>query len=181
MLTLEGPQLSKILPARLRAYPSEVIMEGTMRDPEQVNMVAQPSSSGDDSHDEDDQSLALQLLHRGTSVLISGNQRTKQSLVGLKGVVKKAVGLGGWHWLRLSSGEEVRLQRNALTVLEPPTGQESVRLQLHFNGCCCFTVIFIRPLRCSYDLQDFSEEEENAANQQGTKDTSLSCLERAAV
>jgi hypothetical protein len=103
------------------------MMEVEMGDPERVNMVPQASSSGDDSHDEDDQSLALQLLHRGTSVLISGNQRTKQSLVGLKGVVKKAVGLGGWHWLRLSSGEEVRLQRNALTVLEPPTGQESVR------------------------------------------------------
>lgn len=87
-----------------------------------------PSSSGDDSHDEDDGTMALQLLHRGTSVLISGNQRTKQALVGLKGRVRKAVGLGGWHWLRLSSGEEVRLQRNALTVLEPPTGhQESVR------------------------------------------------------
>lgn len=95
---------------------------------EHAAMRQQPSSSGDDSHDDDDQSMALQLLHRGTSVLISGNQRTKQALVGLKGRVRKAVGLGGWHWLRLSSGEEVRLQRNALTVLEPPTGQqESVR------------------------------------------------------
>lgn len=99
-----------------------------MDDQGQPSMRPMPSSSGDDSHDEDEGSMALQLLHRGTSVLISGNQRTKQALVGLKGRVRKAVGLGGWHWLRLSSGEEVRLQRNALTVLEPPTGhQESVR------------------------------------------------------
>jgi hypothetical protein len=30
---------------------------------------------------------------------VTGNNRTKSSLVGLTGVVKKAVGLGGWHWL----------------------------------------------------------------------------------
>ncbi len=30
---------------------------------------------------------------------MTGNNRTKSSLVGLTGVVKKAVGLGGWHWL----------------------------------------------------------------------------------
>ena len=41
--------------------------------------------------------------------------------------VKKSVGLGGWHWLLLKdSGEEVRLQRNALQVISLPTGQESV-------------------------------------------------------
>ena len=57
-------------------------------------------------------------------VLVTGNNRTKRSLVGLKGVVKKAVGLGGWHWLVLSDGSEVRLQRNALQVLEQPTGDE---------------------------------------------------------
>lgn len=55
----------------------------------------------------------------------TGNNRTKNKLVGLKGVVKKAVGLGGWHWLVLSDGSHVRLQRNALTVLEQPTGEES--------------------------------------------------------
>jgi hypothetical protein len=59
-----------------------------------------------------------------TQVVISGNNRTKGKLIGLKGVVKKAVGLGGWHWLALSNGQEVRLQRNALTVLEHPTGDE---------------------------------------------------------
>jgi hypothetical protein len=63
-------------------------------------------------------------LPRRTKVLISGNNRTKGKLVGLKGIVKKAVGLGGWHWLVLSNGQEVRLQRNALTVLEHPSGDE---------------------------------------------------------
>ncbi|KAK8533125.1 hypothetical protein V6N13_046292 [Hibiscus sabdariffa] len=53
-----------------------------------------------------------------------GNNRTKSVLVGLQGVVKKAVGLGGWHWLVLKNGVEVKLQRNALGVLEHPTGNE---------------------------------------------------------
>jgi len=66
----------------------------------------------------------LPLLHRHTKVRVSGNNRTKGSLVGLTGVVKKAVGLGGWHWLVLSNGQEVRLQRNALSVIQHPTGLE---------------------------------------------------------
>lgn len=122
----EIPDLESHLITRL--VPTTTGPNKMMDDQGQPSMRPMPSSSGDDSHDEDEGSMALQLLHRGTSVLISGNQRTKQALVGLKGRVRKAVGLGGWHWLRLSSGEEVRLQRNALTVLEPPTGhQESVR------------------------------------------------------
>jgi hypothetical protein len=32
----------------------------------------------------------------------------------------QAVGLGGWHWLTLQDGTEVRLQRNALAVLDNP-------------------------------------------------------------
>lgn len=32
-------------------------------------------------------------------VRVTGNNRTKSSLIGLTGVVKKSVGLGGWHWL----------------------------------------------------------------------------------
>ena len=55
---------------------------------------------------------------------MTGNNRTKTSLIGLEGVVKKAVGLGGWHWLRLSTGAECRLQRNALAVVAHPTGLE---------------------------------------------------------
>jgi hypothetical protein len=39
------------------------------------------------------------VLPRNTKVIVTGNNRTKSVLVGLQGVVKKAVGLGGWHWL----------------------------------------------------------------------------------
>lgn len=66
----------------------------------------------------------LAILPRHTKVIVTGNNRTKSVLVGLQGVVKKAVGLGGWHWLVLKNGVEVKLQRNALSVLEPPTGNE---------------------------------------------------------
>ncbi|KAJ8435113.1 hypothetical protein Cgig2_001988 [Carnegiea gigantea] len=66
----------------------------------------------------------LSVLPRHTKVVVTGNNRTKSVLVGLQGVVKKAVGLGGWHWLVLKNGIEVKLQRNALSVLEPPTGNE---------------------------------------------------------
>lgn len=66
----------------------------------------------------------LSVLPRHTKVIVTGNNRTKSVLVGLHGVVKKAVGLGGWHWLVLTNGLEVKLQRNALSVLEAPTGQE---------------------------------------------------------
>lgn len=45
----------------------------------------------------------LSVLPRHTKVIVTGNNRTKSVLVGLQGVVKKAVGLGGWHWLVLSS------------------------------------------------------------------------------
>ncbi|XP_076961137.1 uncharacterized protein LOC143637693 [Bidens hawaiensis] len=73
----------------------------------------------DESGDEE-----LSILPRHTKVIVTGNNRTKSVLVGLQGVVKKAVGLGGWHWLVLKNGIEVKLQRNALSVLEPPTGLE---------------------------------------------------------
>ncbi|KAD6453549.1 hypothetical protein R6Q59_015392 [Mikania micrantha] len=66
----------------------------------------------------------LSVLPRHTKVIVTGNNRTKSVLVGLQGIVKKAVGLGGWHWLVLKNGVEVKLQRNALSVLEPPTGHE---------------------------------------------------------
>eukprot|EP00250_Pteridium_aquilinum_P017275 c23542_g1_i2 orf=670-1407(+) len=73
------------------------------------------------SGDEDEE---LAVLPRHTKVIVTGNNRTKSVLVGLQGVVKKAVGLGGWHWLVLTNGVEVKLQRNALSVLEAPTGLE---------------------------------------------------------
>ncbi|GFQ04226.1 hypothetical protein PHJA_002566500 [Phtheirospermum japonicum] len=79
---------------------------------------SQLQSCGDSSEEE------LSVLPRHTKVVVTGNNRTKSVLVGLQGVVKKAVGLGGWHWLVLTNGIEVKLQRNALSVLEAPTGNE---------------------------------------------------------
>ncbi|KAJ6808393.1 uncharacterized protein M6B38_166795 [Iris pallida] len=75
-------------------------------------------SCGESSEEE------LTVLPRYTKVVVTGNNRTKSVLVGLQGVVKKAVGLGGWHWLVLTNGIEVKLQRNALSVIEAPTGLE---------------------------------------------------------
>uniref|UniRef100_A0A6N2MU14 Uncharacterized protein n=1 Tax=Salix viminalis TaxID=40686 RepID=A0A6N2MU14_SALVM len=57
-------------------------------------------SYGDSSEEE------LSVLPRHTKVVVTGNNRTKSVLVGLQGVVKKAVGLGGWHWLVLTNGIE---------------------------------------------------------------------------
>ncbi|KAK4274758.1 hypothetical protein QN277_017940 [Acacia crassicarpa] len=93
---------------------------------------SQLQSCGDSSEEE------LSVLPRHTKVVVTGNNRTKSVLVGLKGVVKKAVGLGGWHWLVLTNGVEVKLQRNALSVIEPPTGnEEDHELEFenaHWNG-----------------------------------------------
>ncbi|KAJ4966653.1 hypothetical protein NE237_018502 [Protea cynaroides] len=79
---------------------------------------SQLQSCGESSEEE------LSVLPRHTKVVVTGNNRTKSVLVGLQGVVKKAVGLGGWHWLVLTNGIEVKLQRNALSVIEAPTGHE---------------------------------------------------------
>lgn len=57
------------------------------------------TSSGSDNASQDEEDDGQALLLRHTKVTVIGNNRTKQSLVGLTGVVKKAVGLGGWHWL----------------------------------------------------------------------------------
>ncbi|KAF5186976.1 Histone deacetylase complex subunit [Thalictrum thalictroides] len=78
----------------------------------------------------------LSVLPRHTKVIVTGNNRTKSVLVGLQGVVKKAVGLGGWHWLVLKNGVEVKLQRNALSVLEPPTGDEVDDDEHEFDNSC---------------------------------------------
>ena len=61
------------------------------------------TSSGSDNASQDEEDDGQALLPRHTKVTVIGNNRTKQSLVGLTGVVKKAVGLGGWHWLVISS------------------------------------------------------------------------------
>ncbi|GMH13877.1 hypothetical protein Nepgr_015718 [Nepenthes gracilis] len=80
--------------------------------------LSQMHGGGESSEEE------LSVLPRHTKVVVTGNNRTKSVLVGLQGVVKKAVGLGGWHWLVLTNGIEVKLQRNALSVIEAPTGNE---------------------------------------------------------
>lgn len=54
----------------------------------------------------------LSVLPRHTKVIVTGNNRTKSVLVGLQGVVKKAVGLGGWHWL-------VRITVRKFTIFLP--------------------------------------------------------------
>ncbi|KAF3323341.1 Sin3 binding region of histone deacetylase complex subunit SAP30 [Carex littledalei] len=75
---------------------------------------------GGDSSEEE-----MAVLPKHTKVVVTGNNRTKSVLVGLHGVVKKAVGSGGWHWLVLTNGIEVKLQRNALCVIEAPSCPEA--------------------------------------------------------
>ncbi|GMJ15385.1 SAP30 FUNCTION-RELATED 2 [Hibiscus trionum] len=91
----------------------------------------QLQSCGDSGEEE------LSVLPRHTKVVVTGNNRTKSVLVGLQGVVKKAVGLGGWHWLVLTNGIEVKLQRNALSVIEAPTGNEEDDDDLEFRNMQC--------------------------------------------
>lgn len=89
-----------------------------------------------ESSDED-----LAVLPRHTKVIVTGNNRTKSVLVGLQGVVKKATGLGGWHWLVLKNGVEVKLQRNALSVLEAPSGNEDHRdIDCDNSSCGCLDI-----------------------------------------
>ena len=51
---------------------------------------------GSNSEEEDE---GLPILSRRTKVLVTGNARTRKALLGKTGVVEKATGLGGWHWL----------------------------------------------------------------------------------
>lgn len=51
------------------------------------------------SRDENSDEELLPGLPRNTKVTITGNNRTRKDLVGLEGVVTKAGGIGGWHWL----------------------------------------------------------------------------------
>ncbi|CAM6047221.1 unnamed protein product [Sphagnum compactum] len=97
----------------------------------------------------------LAVLPRHTKVLVTGNNRTKSVLVGLHGVVKKAVGLGGWHWLVLTNGAQVKLQRNALSVIEAATGQEDdddiEEDNLFFHGHSLGSVFYSMLLSPNYD------------------------------
>ena len=71
------------------------------------------SNSEDDSHEDED----LALLPRHTKIVVIGNNRTKASLVGLSGTVKKAVGLGGWHWLVCSTAMRQQCTNQYLSAL----------------------------------------------------------------
>lgn len=55
---------------------------------------AQPELSSSVS---EESAQTLPCLPRGSIVVVRGNQRTKKSLVGQTAVVKRSVGLGGWH------------------------------------------------------------------------------------
>lgn len=48
----------------------------------------------------------------------------KVELIGMKGVVKKLLLLGGWYWLVLENGCEVCVRRSALTASETGRGDE---------------------------------------------------------
>lgn len=71
------------------------------------------------------------VLPRNSRVRIVGNNRTKWDLIGRVGVVRTAQTLGGWHEVQLTDGGIVRVQRNALTVLElpAPDGSPLVRIE----------------------------------------------------
>lgn len=56
-------------------------------------------SAGQSRQDTPPTPASFHVLPRGSRVRVIGNNRTKCSLVGLEGVVRKSVGLGGWHWL----------------------------------------------------------------------------------
>lgn len=58
-----------------------------------------PSLTIQDSTQQDSDSSILNVLPKSTKVLITGNNRTKSSLIGQYARTVKAVGLGGWHWL----------------------------------------------------------------------------------
>lgn len=69
-------------------------------------------------------SQARALLPRNTLVRIVGNARTNPKLIGLEGQVRRAMGLGGWHWIATPDGQEIKIQRNALLVLKLPDYEE---------------------------------------------------------
>lgn len=56
-----------------------------------------PEASGASAEVESDTPEGV--LPRAARVIITGNARTSRNLVGKRGVIKKAVGAGGWHLL----------------------------------------------------------------------------------
>lgn len=61
---------------------------------------------------------------------IVGNNRTKWDLIGRVGVVRASQTLGGWHEVQLTDGGIVRVQRNALHVLELPQPDPSTLVRI---------------------------------------------------
>ncbi|CAD5190549.1 unnamed protein product [Musa acuminata subsp. malaccensis] len=110
----------------------------------------------------------LSVLPRHTKVVVTGNNRTKSVLVGLQGVVKKAVGLGGWHWLVLTNGIEVKLQRNALSVIEAPTGHEDD------DETECDNMQWNGSDMVSYDMQLQKPHKSRVRHHKGSSNKSLS-------
>ncbi|GMH22692.1 hypothetical protein Nepgr_024535 [Nepenthes gracilis] len=116
----------------------------------------------------------LSVLPRHTKVIVTGNNRTKSVLVGLQGVVKKAVGLGGWHWLVLKNGIEVKLQRNALSVLEPPPIGNEEDDDYDFDNSSCSSDI------CEKDHEFTSSMEFHKVSKPRVKPTKPSALSASA-
>ena len=76
------------------------------------------------------QDNCLSTLPRQTLVRIVGNQRTKRSLLGLECVVKRATGLGGWHWLVRGGGMRAwgaRQHRSRKPCSAAPAVSEALR------------------------------------------------------
>ena len=72
-------------------------------------------------HNSSNTGAADAVLPRGSVVKITGNNRTKKELLNRKGLVLSAQTLGGWHEVALYDGANVRVQRNALTLLDAPS------------------------------------------------------------
>ena len=71
---------------------------------EAISMSSSPETNSDSHIQEEDYSPENSgdispALPQYTRVVIVGNNRTKRALVGQKALVKKSVGLGGWHLL----------------------------------------------------------------------------------
>jgi hypothetical protein len=50
-----------------------------------------------DASSQDTQDGCCAILPKRTRVMVTGNNRTHRKLIGREAIVKKAVGLGGWH------------------------------------------------------------------------------------
>lgn len=73
-------------------------------------------------------------LPRGSRVLVKGNARTKKELIGLECIVRKAVGLGGWHWLVSEIIlARARLEEGRILPSSPPRKKSSLALFAFFE------------------------------------------------